>query len=248
MERARSFGEAADAYERGRPGYPEAALDWTLEANGAEPLRRVLDLGAGTGKLTRQLVARGFDVAAVEPAAGMRELLATEVPECEALAGDAEHIPLDDDSVDAVLAAQAWHWFDAGHAPPEIARVLRPGGRLGILWNLRDDGEGWVSKLSEILWDGGDGTKNIDKSPPPDPGEAFDPLEVSRFTHAEAIDAETLRDLVRSRSYFIVAPQDEQETILAGVDELLATHPDLAGRAEFDLPYVTLAFRTLKRP
>ena len=130
---ATSFGAATRAYERGRPSYPAEALDWLLP-DGA---RRVLDLGAGTGKLTRDLAARGLDVVAVDPSAGMRAELGRVLPDIPVLAGSAEHIPLDAGSVDAVLVAQAWHWVDPKAAVPEIARVLKPGGRLGLLWNVR---------------------------------------------------------------------------------------------------------------
>ena len=244
MERSRSFGQVAEVYERVRPGYPEAALDYLLAPAGG---RRVLDLGAGTGKLTRQLTARGLDVVAVEPTDGMRDQLAAAVPHAEVLAGDAEHIPLADESVDAVLVAQAWHWFDQERAPLEVARVLRPGGVLGVTWNLRDDAEPWVDRMSSILWDGGDSTKHAGERPPA-LGPRFGAVQERRFGHAVAIDAEILRDLVRSRSYFIVAPPDEQAEIMGGIDELVRTHPDLAGRASFDLPYVTVAYRAIRRP
>ena len=145
--RAGSFDSAAGLYERGRPPYPPAALDWLLPPGA----RRVLDLGAGTGKLTRQLVARGLDVVAVEPLDGMRAELARAVPGARVLAGSAERIPLADGAVDAVLAAQAWHWVDPARAVPEVARVLAPGGTLGLVWNERDERESWVAELGRII-------------------------------------------------------------------------------------------------
>ena len=129
QRQAASFGAAAEAYERGRPEYPPAALDWLLPAGA----RDVLDLGAGTGKLTRQLVARGLNVVAVDPSGGMLEQLRAAVPGVPAMIGRAEEIPLQDGVVDAVLVAQAWHWVDPERAPREVARVLRPGGRLGLV-------------------------------------------------------------------------------------------------------------------
>src|SRR5919205_118513 len=147
-ERQRSsFGSAAQSYERGRPGYPPEALDWLLPAG----VRRVLDLAAGTGKLTRLLVARGLDVVAVEPSAGMRAEFARVLPGVPVLAGAAEDIPLDDANVDAVLVGQAWHWVDPERACPEIARVLTPGGRLGLVWNMRDPRGGWAAELERLL-------------------------------------------------------------------------------------------------
>src|SRR5215475_2957515 len=145
--RAVSFGAVADAYERGRPPYPPTAIDWLLPAGAA----RVLDLGAGTGKLTRQLAGRGLDVTAVEPSEAMREQLRGAVPGIRSLEGTAERIPLPGGSVDAVLVAQAWHWVDPARAVPEVARVLRPGGQLGLLWNVRDERADWVAALSVIL-------------------------------------------------------------------------------------------------
>ena len=150
-EQATSFGAAAGAYERGRPPYPAEAIDWLLPPGAA----RVLDVGAGTGKLTRELAARGLDVVAVEPLPGMREQLARAVPGVPVHPGTAEDIPLPDGSVDAVLAAQAWHWVDQARAVPEVARVLVPGGQLGLVWNMRDDRADWVAQLSQILHDPG---------------------------------------------------------------------------------------------
>ncbi len=125
---ANSFGVAASVYERARPDYPEAAVDWLLPSGSP----RVLDLGAGTGKLTRMIAAGGAEVTAVDPSAGMLERLRRALPDVPALTGTAEQIPLDDGAVDAVLVGQAWHWVDVSRASAEVARVLRPGGRLGL--------------------------------------------------------------------------------------------------------------------
>ena len=144
---ANSFGPAAHVYERGRPPYPEEALDWLLPPG----TPRVLDLGAGTGKLTRQIAARGLEVTAVDPSEGMLAELRRVLPGISAHQGTAEEIPLPDGSADVVLVAQAWHWVDPARAAPEIARVLSPGGRLGLLWNVRDDGEDWVRRLGQII-------------------------------------------------------------------------------------------------
>ena len=152
-DRSLSFGSAAAAYERGRPSYPPEAIDWLLPPGA----RRVLDLGAGTGKLTTRLVERGLDVVAVDPIPDMLEVLRASLPETPALEGTAEEIPLEDNSVDAVLVAQAWHWVDPQRAVPEVARVLRPGGRLGLVWNTRDERLGWVRELGEIIGSDGDG-------------------------------------------------------------------------------------------
>jgi SAM-dependent methyltransferase len=225
---AQSFGPAAEAYERGRPSYPAAALDWLLPAG--QP--RVLDLGAGTGKLTRQVRDRGLPVVAVDPSEGMLEQLRKSVPGVPALLGSAERLPVPDDSADVVLVAQAWHWVDRAAAVPEVARVLSPGGRLGLLWNLRDERADWVRRLGEII-----------NSPENDRettiGAPFCDVEIARFAWTETIGPERLIDMVASRSYVILLAPDERAALLTEVRKLMATHPDLVGRTEFALPYVT---------
>ncbi len=211
--RAASFGSAADAYERGRPSYPAAALDWLLPRHA----RRVLDLGAGTGKLTRQLRDLELDVVAVEPSAGMREQLAQAVPGVALLDGTAESIPLPDHSVDAVLVAQAWHWVDPARAVPEVARVLTPRGRLGLVWNIRDERVGWVADLGRTMHrhgeeDGGD--------PAPVVGPPFGPLQRHQVEWGYRLSAAALVDLVASRSYVITLPSPQRTALLADVRQL----------------------------
>jgi len=145
--RARSFGSNADAYERTRPLYPEEAVRWVV----GDDARRILDLGAGTGKLTRSLVALGHDVIAVEPSSEMIGQLRLALPGVEALEGAAERIPIPPGRVDVVTAGQAFHWFDAELALPEIARVLRPGGTIGLLWNLWDEESPLVARMYDLL-------------------------------------------------------------------------------------------------
>ena len=169
-DRSLSFGSAAAAYERGRPSYPPEAIDWLLPTGA----RNVLDLGAGTGKLTTRLVERGLDVVAVDPIPDMLEVLRASLPETVALLGTAEEIPLQDNSVDAVLVAQAWHWVDPERAIPEVARVLRPGGRLGLVWNTRDERLGWVRELGRIIGSDGDSGRTELTLPAP-----FSPVERS---------------------------------------------------------------------
>jgi SAM-dependent methyltransferase len=231
------FGRAAAEYERGRPPYPPQAVDWLLPAGAT----RVLDLGAGTGKLTRQLWQRGLDVVAVEPSAGMREQLHQVLPDLDVRTGRAEAIPLDDSTVDVVLVAQAWHWVQVGPAVPEVARVLRPGGRLGLLWNVRDDRQDWVSRLDGIL---ADCTKPDHNITSPQVGPPFGPLERHDVAWTDDTTPDGLLDLVASRSYVIVLPPEERAAVLARVRYLLTTHPSLAGRRHFSVPYVTRCFRT----
>jgi SAM-dependent methyltransferase len=238
---AASFGAVADAYERGRPSYPAEAIDWLMPAGAAQ----VLDLGAGTGKLTRQLTGRGLDVTAVEPSAGMREKLRQAVPGVRALDGTGERIPLPDHSVDAVLVAQAWHWVDPARAVPEVARVLRPGGQLGLIWNIRDERADWVAGLGAILRQS-DGAHAVSStvSVAPRVGPPFGPLERRDVGWVHRLSPEALVDMVSSRSYVSTMPAADHEKLLNELRHLLLTHPSLAGAGEIALPYVTRCWRT----
>ena len=148
---SRSFESVAAEYERHRPEYPAEALRWAAEQLGLEEGARVLDVGAGTGKLTRGLVALGLDVVAVEPGLPMLDQLREMVPEAEALDGPAEAIPLPDESVDAAFAGQAYHWFDHDRAVPELHRVIRPGGGLMLLWNWWNESDALQIELGPLV-------------------------------------------------------------------------------------------------
>lgn len=231
QERSLSFGSEAAAYERGRPSYPPEAIDWLLPPNA----RDVLDLGAGTGKLTTRLVERGLDVVAVDPIAEMLELLTRSLPGTPAMLGTAEQIPLPDNSVDAVLVAQAWHWFDPQQAVAEVARVLRPGGRLGLVWNTRDERMGWVKDLGDIIGHEDDPFSESVTLPAP-----FSDVERHHVEWTNYLTPQALIDLVASRSYCITSPADVRTRTLHQVRELLATHPALAQAAGLALPYITV--------
>jgi SAM-dependent methyltransferase len=235
QQRSLSFGEEAAAYERGRPSYPPEAIDWLLP-RGA---RNVLDLGAGTGKLTVRLVERGLDVIAVDPIPEMLEVLSNSLPETPALLGTAEEIPLPDDSVDSVLVAQAWHWFNPERAITEIARVLRPGGRIGLLWNVRDERLGWVKDLGRIIGHEDDPETRREVAL----GAPFVDLERQHVEWTSYLTPQALIDLVASRSYCITSPADVRSKTLDRVRELLATHPALVNASGLALPYVTVAVR-----
>lgn len=239
---ANSFGAAAQEYERGRPSYPDSAINWLLPADAP---RGALDLGAGTGQLSRQLAQRGLDVVAVEPSAGMRAELTRVLPHVQALAGSAEQIPLADNSVDVVLVAQAWHWVDVARAVPEVARVLTPGGRLGLLWNVRDEREDWVARLGQIMHRGIERAMNSDS---PQVGEPFGRLERLDVEWTYQLSKAAMLDLVASRSYVITLTSKAREAPLGKVRVLLDTHPALEGRDHIDMPYVTRCSRaTLSR-
>lgn len=229
-ERAGSFGAAAHVYDRSRPGYPVEAVRSCLPV----AARRVLDLGAGTGKLTQVLLDLGFDVVAVEPSGAMRALLPARA---EVLEGDAEHLPLPDASVDAVLVGQAFHWFDAEPALAEIARVLRPGGTLGLLWNLRDDSTAWVRDVWESFES--EDPRMGPESPFTGAPGLTDP-EHGEFPNRQSLDQDLLVDLVASRSAVITLPVEERVEVLERVRTLAP--PD----EPFDLTYRTHAWRSTR--
>lgn len=240
--RARSFGAVADTYARVRPDYPTEAVRWILPA-GAE---RVLDMGAGTGALTSVLVAEGLDVVAVEPNESMRRVLEERVPGADVRAGWAEALPLDDRSVDAVLGAQMWHWVDQEVAVPEVARVLRPGGTLGLLWNLRDESVPWMAALGRVMH-GEDVAGTADSREQLPAWAPFDALSGRRFPWRQTLARDDLVDLTATRSHVQVMAAGEREAVLASVRELLENHPDLAGRRTVEVPYVTTCIRAIRR-
>ncbi len=233
-ERARSFARVADEYERGRPGYPSEAIDWLL---GEQPLT-VLDLGAGTGKLTAALLESGHSVIAVEPLQEMRSILTSTLPGALALEGTAEQLPLEEQSVDAVLVGAAFHWFDQVAALREIARVLRPSGTLGLLGNAFDTSTRWVAHMRELL-----GPPAIER-----PGHwpaaeqlsaRFAEVQDREFSHEQVVDPASLGDLASSRSNVATMAAAEREALLASLALLWDREPELAGRNS-----ATLRWRT----
>jgi SAM-dependent methyltransferase len=233
-----SFGQVAEAYERARPGYPDDAVRWLA---GEAPCD-VVDLGAGTGKLTRSLVALGHTVVAVEPLPEMIAQLRASVPQATAVGGGAEAIPLASASADVVTVAQAFHWFDQAVALSEIARVLRPGGRIALVWNVRDESETWVAELSDAMV----GRTGVDAgaAEPIDASGLFGPVEHAVFgPHVQEIGREALRDLVLSRSYCAVLSVEEREPILQKIDALFAGH---AQDGVVRLPYLVECFRAVR--
>jgi SAM-dependent methyltransferase len=227
---AKSFGAAAERYDRYRPTYAVEAIVWSV---GERP-RRVADLGAGTGILSRQLQRLGHEVVAVEPDDKMRARLVEASPGVTALAGTAEDIPLPDGSVDAVVAGQAYHWFDTARAHQEIARVLRPGGVFAALWNDADLGTPWTVRLVEII----DGPNVARSRPEMDLGAEFGPVAHAEFRHELSLTPDDLVSLATTRSPYLVGDPRSRSELLAGVRRL-TTEPELAGRERFPMPHIT---------
>jgi len=246
--RARSFGPVAAMYDRVRPGYPPDGVSWVLEraagARGARDKLRVVELGAGTGSLTRDLVARGHEVIAVEPDPHMRAVLEERVPGADVRAGQAEDLPVDDGGVDVVVGAQMWHWVQLEAAAVEVARVLRPGGTLGLMWNLRDEGVAWMAELGAVF--GGDdvhrGAANVHLPP----GAAFTATAARDFRWSQELAPDDMVDLVATRSHVRVMGAEERERLLGRVTEFVASHPAVAGRGRIVVPYVTSCWRATR--
>jgi ubiquinone/menaquinone biosynthesis C-methylase UbiE len=233
---AAAFGPAAADYERARPSYPPAAIEVLRAEAGVGPGKRVCDLAAGTGKLTRLLVTTGADVVAIEPVPGMRAQLAEVLPDIDVLDGTAESIPLDDDSVDALTVAQAFHWFRFDEALTEIRRVLRPGGSLAILFNQRDERVPWVKTWNDVIewhsrriayYQTTDWSKLLHE-------HAFADVGYRSTEWTQPLTRDLLASRVRSVSYIADEGPDAQQEY---VDRVLALVEGFGDT--FPLPYVT---------
>ena len=242
---ALGFAAGADAYERARPTYALEAVAEIVARLDLRPGRTVLELGAGTGKLTRLIAPSGARILALEPVAEMREKLVASVAGVELVDGTAESIDLPAGSVDAVVVAQAFHWFDAVRALSEIHRVLRPGGRLAIAWNFRDesrdDSTEWVRHLGDLMralatdepqardgvWRG-----ELRRS------ALFGPFTTATFGHVQSMTPAKVAERVASVSYVAAAPPKAREELLAQVARLLREDLATAGRDRVDLPYI----------
>jgi SAM-dependent methyltransferase len=244
---AQGFAGTVDSYRRSRPSYPPDAVAWLVDALGIGPGRTVVDVGAGTGKFTKLLEATGARVIAVEPLAQMRTALVDELPGIDIREGTAESLPLGDGWVDAITVAQAFHWFHLPHALPEFHRVLRPGGRLGVIWNAIDKSVPWVAELDSIIGVTRVGAPHSSEAGTADLGDWFGPKVRGRFGHVHVHDRASLLDRVQSMSFVAVQPEAVRDDIFARVGALLDTHPQLAGRERFDLPYITEAFWAERR-
>jgi SAM-dependent methyltransferase len=231
---AASFDAVAGIYASVRPSYPPAAVEW-LVGSGDDT---IADVGAGTGIFTRLLLGRARRIVAVEPSAAMLAELREQLPGIEAVQGSGERMPLPDASADVVTFAQSWHWVDVDAASAEVARVLRPGGRLVLVWNLRDERVPWVRELGTAMRADGDHYR----------GEQNDPAVAEMFGEPERSHVEWVRNCtpaeivadVRSRSYFPLLSDGEQSDVVRAIGEVLDRQ---ARGGTVALPYVTASFR-----
>jgi SAM-dependent methyltransferase len=236
---SRSFELVADVYERARPGYPAEAVAWITDRLDLRPGRTVLDLGAGTGKLTRALLETGARVVAVEPGNAMRAELERAAPGAEALRGSAEDIPLPSASVDAIAIGQAFHWFRHDVAIPELHRVLRAGGGVALIWNSRDPDAPLHLEIGKLIApfmppgrrDSEEWQRELAQS------ELFGPLEERRFSFVQELDANQLADRIASVSFVAAAPAAARRDL---DDQLRRVAQRLGGRVDF--PYLTVAY------
>jgi ubiquinone/menaquinone biosynthesis C-methylase UbiE len=234
---ALSFGQVADTYEQGRPGYPAEAVAWLLPGH----TRTVADVGAGTGKLSASLAAAGHTVIAIDPDEGMLARLGQQHPGIERQPGSGERLPLPDHSVDAVTYGQAWHWVDVERASAEAARVLTPGGVLGLIWNILDEREPWVERLTRIMH--ASAAETMTATDGPRVGAAFGPVEHWATEWSRELVVDDVLAMAASRSYISTAAPQERDRILREIRELLASDPATSGRQTISLPHVTHVYR-----
>lgn len=243
---AQGFSTEAASYARGRPEYPPELMPWLATTLGVSVGTRVVDLGAGTGKFTKLLTKTNAEVAAVEPVDAMRAQLAKALPNVNALAGSAEAMPLADAWADAVVCAQAFHWFATRAALAEIHRVLKPGGRLGLVWNVRDESVDWVAAITEIItpYEGdaprfykGDWRKPFVEQ------QWFTAPELTSFNYQHVGSAdEVILDRFLSVSFIAALPPEGKAKVAAELKTLIATHSALRDKAQIAFPYQTQAY------
>lgn len=239
LRHARSFRADMSAYSRGRPGYPDGAVDWLLPPQA----RDVVDLGAGGGQLTRSLVARGLAVTAVEPSPAMRAQFAAALPGVPVVDGSGERIPLPDADADAVLCAQAWHWVEPSAASAEVVRVLRPGGVLGLVWNLRDEQSAFGAELADLLGSGG-AVERIE--PAPDVRAGLVPVRGPDTVWTQHLAVDSFVDLVGSRSYVLVLDQPDRAAVLARARDLGTRWAASTASGSIEVRYRTEVWRAVR--
>lgn len=252
VHRAAEEGYTAnpDSYVRGRPDYPPELAGWLADTLGLKAGASVVDLGAGTGKFTPRLVQTGARVIAVEPVDSMRAKLAAALPDVQAIKGTAQSIPLADASVDVVVCAQSFHWFANREALDEIHRVLKPGGRFGLVWNLRDARVPWVAKLDAIVnqYEGDAPRYYTGAWRNAFPHDGFGALAETHFSLGHTGSPEdVIVHRVRSTSFIAALPEATRAGIDEAVRALIDTEPELQGKAEVTVPYETAAFVAIRQ-
>jgi SAM-dependent methyltransferase len=238
------FTAGAATYVEGRPEYPPEIEGWLAQDLGLSSGKTALDLAAGTGKFSPRLLATGATVIAVDPVRAMLDQLIRQYPEVDARSGSAQQIPLDDASVDAVVCAQSFHWFATPESLREIHRVLKPGGALGLVWNVRDDSVPWVLALTPIMkpFEGDAPRYHSQKWRKVFPAEGFGPLREKHFSNTHTGSPEkVIIDRILSVSFMAALPSDQREHVTSQLREVIATYPELTGKTQVTFPYETLA-------
>lgn len=244
------YTSGTSAYLRGRPTYPEPVKNWLRETLLLGQDKTVLDVGAGTGKFIPLLQSTNAAIHALEPVEAMRAEIETNFPQVKTMAGSAENIPLPDASLDAIICAQAFHWFATPATLNEFSRILKPGGKLGLIWNVRDETKGWVASLTDIMtpyeedvprYHTGQWRKMF-----PTPG--FSALQETQFPHQHTgAPEDVIIARVLSVSFIAALPKDERAKITQKIRTLIAGTPELCGQKTVSFPYTTAAFCCTKQ-
>lgn len=247
---AEGFTQGAQAYARARPDYPEETLAWLTETVGLAPGTSALEVGAGTGKFTERLLQTGASILALEPVEAMRAQLQSRYPAVTVRQGLAECLPLEDESFDAIICAQAFHWFARSEVLDEFARVLKPNGSVGLIWNVRDESVEWVRQLGDLWREGEVGlpryTPELMDALFPHP--KFGPLETASAHHQHTGPAEiVVVERMRSTSFIASMPQPEQERLLERARAVLANAPEVQGGEHLSFPYRTVMYSARRR-
>jgi SAM-dependent methyltransferase len=246
---AQGYARNADVYVRGRPEYPEAVDAWLRETLGLGLGAKALDVGAGTGKFARRLHGLGADVQAVEPVAAMRDAFAKTLPEVPVHPGTAESLPFDPASFDALVCAQAFHWFPTRGAVAEFRRVLKTGGKLGLIWNVRDESVDWVAHLTGILrpYEGDTPRYASGAWRKAFPASGFGPLSEIRIPHGHTGPAEeVVVARMLSVSFIAALPEATRAEIAEAVRAVIARYPALRGKETVTFPYVTVCYSCVR--
>lgn len=247
---AQGFEKAGDSYHRGRPEFPPEAIKYLIEVLGISPQTHLVDLGAGTGKLTQILVPTQAHITAVEPVDGMRKKFEGLLPTVPVLNGTAENIPIDTNTVDVLVVGQAFHWFNGGMALKEIHRILKDRGGLGLIWNVRDESQDWVAQWTTLIDTYAGNTpqyRTFAWKTCFETTDLFSSLNLKTFRFVQKINSETLLDRVRSTSFISALEDQARESLLRQVKKLLETHPQTREKKIFEMPYRTDVYSCFKK-